>query len=155
METTQNIPNPIKRKSTPLSQLKSFKEKKIHEDNETFSSNRQSIPQQDIIEQSHIIDNYVDNNDYESEPYQEVEINSQQDMTYEDKKNKVIQSFCTVSDIQIFLMVIIIVFLIQLIPTHKLIEKYIAIDKIPFGDAISKAILAGIVVFIVIKLVKY
>lgn len=147
IEPTQKIPNPIKRKSTPLSQLKSFKEKKNQEDVEILNT--------PVNEKPNIVDHYEEEDTSESEIEQFNEQDVTPSMSYEEKKNVVMQNLCSVTDLQILLMVIIIVFLIQLIPTHKIIEKYIAIDKIPFGDAISKSILAGIVVFIVIKLIKY
>jgi hypothetical protein len=50
--------------------------------------------------------------------------------------------------------VFLVVIVVQFIPFHKYISKYIAIDKIPYHDVIFKGIMASLLVIIVNKLIK-
>jgi hypothetical protein len=55
-------------------------------------------------------------------------------------------------DIQTTIYVVIIFFIVSIIPMEKLIFKYISLNKVPYSDIIIKAILAGIIFFVLTKL---
>ena len=55
-------------------------------------------------------------------------------------------------DIQTTIYVVVIFFIVSIIPMEKLIFKYISLNKVPYSDIIIKAILAGIIFFVLTKL---
>jgi hypothetical protein len=57
------------------------------------------------------------------------------------------------SELKIVGVVFFVVLIIQLVPFHQYVSKYIAIDKVPYYDVIFKAILAALLVAIVKKMV--
>jgi hypothetical protein len=58
------------------------------------------------------------------------------------------------NDFKLAAIIFLAVIVVQFIPFHKYISKYIAIDKIPYHDVIFKAIIASLFVIIVNKLIK-
>lgn len=73
---------------------------------------------------------------------------------YQIKQDAVVQSMCNPDDLQMFAVITIVFLVVSLLPMGSLIEKYVAIDKVPHGEDIVKALVAGVVVFLIIKLMR-
>ena len=57
-------------------------------------------------------------------------------------------------DIKTAIYVVIVFIVVSIIPIETTIYKYISLDKIPYSSVLLKAIIAGILVFILKKLLK-
>lgn len=57
-------------------------------------------------------------------------------------------------DIKTALYVVIVFIIVSIIPIETTIYKYISLDKIPYSNILIKAIIAGILVFLLKKLLK-
>lgn len=82
------------------------------------------------------------------------EVLAPQPIPYQVKQDIVVQSMCNPDDLQMFAIITIVFLVVSLLPIGSLVEKYVAIDKIPHGADIIKALIAGVVVFLIIKLMR-
>lgn len=57
-------------------------------------------------------------------------------------------------DIKTALYVVIVFIIVSIIPIETTVYKYISLDKIPYSNVLLKAIIAGILVFLLKKLLK-
>lgn len=114
----------------------------------------QPPPQQQRLPQQHYEDQQADQ--YAMDDIEEMyETENDSSIPYEQKKDMVIQSMmCNPSDIQMFGIIAIVFFIVAVLPTSIIIEKYVSLDRIPFGDAAAKAVIAGVLVFLLLKLIR-
>ncbi len=102
-----------------------------------------------------IIDNEVYLKDYqqqqEQQTYDESVLNT---IPYEMKKDVVLQNLCNVDDVQLFVIVVVVFLLVQILPIKQVLERCVAIDRIPYGDSIAKAFISGVIIFITMKLTR-
>jgi hypothetical protein len=95
-------------------------------------------------------DSYNEERDAErdAEPYAEPE--AEHTSNFAMTPSSVLSLFA--NDIKLTILVIIIYVLTSKIPLEKLVYKYISIDKVPFSDVIVKAAIAGILFFVLSRL---
>jgi len=82
------------------------------------------------------------------------EVLATQAIPYQVKQDAVVQGMCNPDDIQMFAIISIVFLVVSILPIGSLVEKYIALDKIPHGDSIAKAVIAGLIVFLIVKLIR-
>lgn len=136
-----------KRKSTPLNEIKSRQKVEM----ETKNKEESPIDDRYEEEESEYEDDYEEYVQFEDKHVNTEEV--QQPVKEQVNNNNQVSSFFNIQDVQLVIAVVIIFILVTIIPTKKLFEHYVAVDKIPFGDMIIKAVLSGILVFICIKFI--
>jgi hypothetical protein len=156
-----DIQFPSQRKSTPLNQIKSMRKENQQSQEQNHQHQHQQHQQQqhnqnnehyDEVESEmeQIIDEEVYNNE-QRKTYDESVINT---IPYEMKKDLVLQNLCNIDDVQLFVIVVVVFLLVQILPIKRVLEKCVAIDRIPYGDYIAKAFISGIIIFITMKLTR-
>jgi hypothetical protein len=136
-----NNPFPTQRKSTPISALK--KQNNVIQEEVVVNSMNEDVDGNILNDLENEQTSFYE--EYEDEP------------TYipqEIKNDVIVNNICNLDDLQLLFIVIVVVLLIQVIPTGKLLEKIVSFDRIPYGDSFVKSILAGLLVFIIVKLLR-
>jgi hypothetical protein len=162
---------PSQRKSTPIKQLKNMQQQKTQQHQQQQQQQHQGQGQEtrqrqnnnnnehyeDVeSEMEQIIDEevYINNGYHQQQQQQTFDESAITTIPYEMKKDVVLQNLCNIDDVQLFIIVVVVFLLVQILPIKKVLERCVAIDRIPYGDSIAKAFISGIIIFITMKLTR-